>query len=49
MPIVIANDTLLERILDDTYDTWHEGLSRKAYAQRNAAQMRTRWGAEGGG
>lgn len=46
MPIVIATDTILDRILDDTYDTWNEGLTRRAYAQRNSAQMRTRWGAE---
>lgn len=45
MPIVIAADTLLEEILDATYEIWHEGLTRKAYAQLNAAQMRTAWGA----
>jgi predicted N-acetyltransferase YhbS len=46
MPVVTASGALLEQILDDTYDTWHEGLSRIAYGKRNAAQMRTQWGAE---
>ena len=45
MRIVTARGDLLETILDETYAIWHEGLSRKAYGQWNAAQMRTAWGA----
>src|SRR5881394_3729627 len=44
MHLVLAEGPLLERILDDTYAVWHEGLSRQAYGQWNAAQMRTPWG-----
>src|SRR5689334_13057266 len=46
MSLVIARGKLLEEILDRTYSVWHEGLTRKAYGQWNAAQMRTPWGAE---
>jgi GNAT superfamily N-acetyltransferase len=35
---------LLERVLDATYETWHEGLSRRAYGQYYAAQCATLWG-----
>jgi GNAT superfamily N-acetyltransferase len=45
MPLVAAQGDLLERILDDTYSLWNEGLSRRAYGQLNAAQVRTPWGA----
>jgi GNAT superfamily N-acetyltransferase len=44
MKLVPADGPLLELILDHTYDIWHEGLTRHAYAQWNAAQQRTPWG-----
>ena len=44
MQVVLAEGQLLERILDVTFPIWHEGLSRKAYSQWNAAQMKTAWG-----
>jgi predicted N-acetyltransferase YhbS len=43
MQVVSAEAALLERIFDLTYPIWHEGLSRRAYAQWNTAQMRTPW------
>jgi hypothetical protein len=45
MQLVIARGELLDQILNETYGIWNEGLTSKAYAQRNAAQMRTTWGA----
>ena len=44
MNLVLAEGALLERILDDTYPVWNEGLSRQAYGQWNTAQLRTPWG-----
>jgi GNAT superfamily N-acetyltransferase len=44
MDIVVAEGALLEQILGLTFDIWNEGLSRHAYAQWNAAQLRTQWG-----
>lgn len=44
MRIVAPEGPLLDHILDHTYSVWHEGLSRPAYGQWNAAQRRTRWG-----
>jgi GNAT superfamily N-acetyltransferase len=44
MKLVIAEGPLLEEIIDATFPLWNEGLSRTAYAQWNAAQMRTEWG-----
>jgi GNAT superfamily N-acetyltransferase len=46
MRIVTAEGQLLESILDLTYPTWGEGLSRQAYGQWNRAQLRTRFGRE---
>jgi predicted N-acetyltransferase YhbS len=46
MRLVVAEGELLERILDSTYPVWHDGLSRRAYSQWNAAQLRTPWGRE---
>ncbi len=43
MPVVVAEGPLLDRILDQTYAVWDEGLSRRAYAQWNAAQARLPW------
>lgn len=42
--LVDAEGPILERILDDTYDLWHDGLSRHAYDRLYAAQVATPWG-----
>ena len=42
--VVPAEGEVLDRILDATHVTWHEGLSRQAYGRYHAAQMRTEWG-----
>jgi GNAT superfamily N-acetyltransferase len=42
--VVPAVGAVLERILDDTYPLWHEGLSRQNYSRFWAAQLRTAWG-----
>jgi len=44
MDVVPAQGALLDRILDGTFETWHEGLTRPAYGRWNAAQLRTPWG-----
>lgn len=44
MHVVPAEGVLLEQILDLTHPIWSEGLSRPAYGQWNAAQMKTVWG-----
>jgi predicted N-acetyltransferase YhbS len=36
---------LHDRILDDTYPLWHDGLTRERYGLYNRGQMQTRWGA----
>jgi len=46
MPLVVAHGPLLDQIVDLTYPIWNEGLTRRAYAQWNAAQMGTSWGRE---
>lgn len=43
MRVVLADGALLERILDDTFPVWHEGLSRDAYSKWNRGQLRTPW------
>jgi GNAT superfamily N-acetyltransferase len=43
MKMILAEGALLDRILDHTFQIWHEGLSRAAYGRWNAAQMRTPW------
>src|SRR5688572_27681205 len=43
MDVISASGALLDRILDFTYPVWNEGLSRRAYGQWNAAQMRLPW------
>jgi predicted N-acetyltransferase YhbS len=45
MQIVLAQGALLDRILDHTFELWHEGLSRPAYGRWNEGQLRTAWGA----
>ncbi|MCC7127056.1 MAG: GNAT family N-acetyltransferase, partial [Acidobacteria bacterium] len=43
--VVPATGPVLERILDDTFPLWHDGLSRENYGRWWAAQLRTPWGA----
>jgi hypothetical protein len=45
MRLIAAEGPVLEQILDDSFPIWNEGLTRAGYAQWNAAQMRTAWGA----
>src|SRR5258708_37148366 len=42
--LVPAEGAILDQILESTYDIWHEGLSRRAYARFYAAQTATAWG-----
>jgi len=42
--LVPADGLLHERILDQTFPLWNDGLTRPRYGQYNTAQMRTRWG-----
>jgi GNAT superfamily N-acetyltransferase len=42
--LVEADGAILERVLDDTYGIWNDGLSRHAYARFYTAQIATVWG-----
>ena len=42
--LIEAEGDLLDRILDDTYGIWNDGLSRHAYGRLYAAQVATEWG-----
>jgi predicted N-acetyltransferase YhbS len=42
--LVHAEGPILDRILDDTYNIWHDGLTRPAYGRFYAAQLATPWG-----
>jgi GNAT superfamily N-acetyltransferase len=44
MKLVVAEGALLEEIVRLTYPIWNEGLTTTAYAQWNAAQLKTAWG-----
>ena len=44
MRVVLADGPLIERVLDDTFPVWHEGLSREAYSKWSRGQLRTPWG-----
>jgi predicted N-acetyltransferase YhbS len=44
LSVVPAVGAVLERILDDTYPLWHDGLSRENYGRYWTAQLRTPWG-----
>ncbi len=44
LSVVPAVGPVLERILDDTYPLWHEGLNRQNYGRYWTAQLRTAWG-----
>jgi GNAT superfamily N-acetyltransferase len=46
MTLIAADGALLDRILEQTYPVWHEGLSPHAYAQWNRAQLRLSWARE---
>ena len=46
MTIVPATGATLDRILDDSFPVWGEGLTRDAYGKWNAAQRQTFWGRE---
>ena len=41
-----ADDSLVERIINDTYPIWNEGLSLDGYRRWNNLQTRTAWGKE---
>ena len=42
--LVAAEGATLDRILDETYPIWSDGLSRHAYGRYYAAQVATPWG-----
>src|SRR5471032_53661 len=42
--LVTAEGPILERILEDTHNIWHDGLTRSAYGRFWAAQVATPWG-----
>lgn len=42
--LVGAEGSILDRILDDTFTIWHDGLTRHAYGRFYAAQVATAWG-----
>jgi predicted N-acetyltransferase YhbS len=44
MRLVAAEARLLDRVLDDTFPLWNDGLSRERYGAYNAAQLKTPWG-----
>ena len=44
MRLVLAELPLRERIQDETFPIWNEGLARPSYSRWNEAQMRTAWG-----
>lgn len=44
LSVVPAVGSVLERILDDTYPIWHDGLTRPQYGRYWAAQLKTSWG-----
>jgi GNAT superfamily N-acetyltransferase len=43
--VIPAVGEVLERVLDDTFPLWHDGLSRANYARLWAGQLKTPWGA----
>jgi len=45
LQVVPAVGAVLERVLDDTFPLWHDGLSRGNYGKSWAAQLKTPWGA----
>ena len=45
LTVVPATGAVLERVLDDTFPLWSDGLSAEAYRKQWAAQLKTPWGA----
>lgn len=45
LQVVPAVGDVLERVLDDTFPLWNDGLSRRHYAKSWTAQLKTPWGA----
>ena len=43
--VIPATGPILERILDDTFAMWHDGMSRENYGRFWAGQLKTAWGA----
>jgi len=43
MKVVVPDEALLGRIFDLTFPVWHDGLTRRAYAQWNSGQTRIPW------
>lgn len=46
LSVVPAQGAILERIHDDTFALWHDGLSRENYGRFWAAQLKTPWGSQ---
>src|SRR5918992_4593089 len=46
MPVMLVSATgaVLEAILSDTYEIWHDGLSSTAYPRFWTGQLKTAWG-----
>jgi len=44
LQVVPAVGDVLDRVLDDTFLLWHDGLSRENYGKSWAAQLKTPWG-----
>jgi len=44
LQVVPATGLVLERVLDDTFPSWHDGLSRVNYGKQWMAQLKTPWG-----
>ena len=44
MRLSVADAALRDRIQDQTFPIWNEGLTRPSYGRWNDAQMRTAWG-----
>ncbi len=42
--LAILEGEFLQQAQDQTFDVWNEGLTRRAYGQYYAAQLRTAWG-----
>jgi GNAT superfamily N-acetyltransferase len=42
--VVPATGAVLEQVLDDTFELWNDGLSRRNYGKAWQAQLKTPWG-----
>ena len=45
LQVIPAVGEVLERVLDDTFPLWNDGLSRENYGKSWTAQLKTPWGA----